>query len=163
MPFDWLEVSTGEPVGETGHNTVIVRLKKCRTLEVRAEANIAFDQQEVSDYQTVEFHVARATTSVIGSRSVPTVPSSVTVIPSRDADPLPRRTIQVSLDFVRPDRHRRLWLWHISDEPHRPQGQPTGGCLVKENSKPGTVPVKRRSSPSTASSNGHPFRYEAST
>ena len=99
-----VDVSTGKPVGKTWHNTIIVRRKKYRTLEVRAVANIEFDQQEVSDYQTIEFHVSSPATSVIGSRSVPTASSSVTVIPSQAADPLPDGRIEFLWNsFVRID------------------------------------------------------------
>ena len=84
-----VDVRSGKPVGETRYNTIIVRLKKCRIFEVRAVANIEFDQQEVTDDQTVEFYVSSPAINIIGLRPVPTVPSSVMIIPSRDADPLP--------------------------------------------------------------------------
>ena len=95
-----VDVTTGETVratvGETGHNRIIVHLKKCRTLEMRAEAHITFDKQEVSDKQFIEFSVD----------FMPQVPSAnlITAMPV----PMPIGSLGSSSKEITPSLHADL-------------------------------------------------------
>ena len=100
-----VDVTTGEPVGETGHNRIIVHLKKCRILEVLAKAHITFDKQEASDKQFIEFSV-NFKRQVPGANLVNPGPgrideASEEIIPSLNADPLPD------------GRFSYLWTWSV--------------------------------------------------
>ena len=105
MPFNWWTSLPVNPWGKPGSDSIIVHLKKCRTLEVLAKAHITFDKQEARDDQVIEFSV-NFKRQVPGANLVHPGPGRIDedsekIIPSLNADPLPD------------GRFRYLWTWSV--------------------------------------------------